>query len=550
MKQQHSIHRPLSIFQSPRLRLLAVATALAWLPGTNAIATEFNTGNPDVKVRWDNTIKYTAARRMEGRSESLLVDINQDDGTRNFGKGLISNRVDLLSELDVSLGQRFGFRASGAGWYDTVYHRDNANNSPATINQVSAPSNRFTDATRRLHGGKAEILDAFVYANGELGNVRLGRHTILYGETLFFGVNGIANAQAPVDVVKLLSVPNSQFKEIILPVKQVSGQVELSEGITLGGYYQFEFRRSRIPAVGSYFSASDLFDAGGERFLFAPGVGVPRIEDKLARDSGQGGLQLRWRPKDSNMEYGFYAVNYHDKGFQMYLRPVGVSVPGFPANYQLVYPEDIKSYGVSFSTEVAGANVAGEASIRRNTPLVSGGIADTTPTGSFDNKDHPGYAVGNSAHLNLSAIVFLNRSSVWDNANVVAELAWNRRTSITSNAAELDPNTTRDAWAMRTVFSPSWYQVAPGLDLSAPVGLGYSTRGNSSVVSQFNSGVKRGGDLSIGLKGVYQQAWNIGLNYTHFIGSAGVGLGPDANLTFKQTFADRDFLSLSVQRTF
>jgi hypothetical protein len=69
-------------------------------------------------------------------------------------------------------------------------------------------------------------------------------------------------------------------------------------------------------------------------------------------------------------------------------------------------------------------------------------------------------------------------------------------------------------------------------------------------VQQFNGGTRNGGDLSIGLKGMYQQQWRIGLNYTHFIGSEGPALDADANLTFKQSLADRDFVSLSVQTTF
>lgn len=514
-------------------------------------AVEIETGNADVQLRWDNTFKYTGAVRLRDPSSRLVDDnlpaninnINLDDGDRNFRRGLISNRVDVLSEMDVSYKKRFGARVSAAAWYDTVYNRSNDNDSPDRVNQVSAPYNEFTDATRDLHGRKAEFLDAFVYANGDSGNVRLGRHSLLYGETLFFGGNGLAYAQSPTDVVKLLSVPNSQFKEITIPVNQVSGQYQITEQVSLGGYYQFEFRKSRIPAVGSYFSGADVFDDGAERFLFAPGVGVPRVADEKAKDSGQGGIQLRWRPTGTDVEYGFYAVRYHDKSFQAYLRPVA-------GNFQLVYPENIKSYGASFSTEVAGFNLAGEVSVRRNTPLVSGPVLDLSAGGVADNNRNAGYAIGNSLHANLSGIFFLNRTAIWDNASLLAEIAWNRRTSITRNAAELDPNTSRDAWGLRALLEPQWFQVAPSLDLSVPIGLGYNPRGNSSVVQVFNGGVKRGGDFSIGLKGVYDQVWRGGLNYTHYFGSEGPALGADANLTFKQNNGDRDFISLSLQRTF
>ena len=124
----------------------AVLTHCAILP--QAWALEIATGNPDVKLRWDNTIKYSAAWRLKDPSDMLVnnppASINQDDGDRNFGKGLLSNRLDLLSELDASY-KSFGIRLSGAGWYDDVYNKSTDNNSPFTSNAVSVPNDRFTD---------------------------------------------------------------------------------------------------------------------------------------------------------------------------------------------------------------------------------------------------------------------------------------------------------------------------------------------------------------------------------------------------------------------
>lgn len=532
-----------------------------------AFAVELDTGNADFKVRWDNTVKYSAAARVGNRSGALVTDapsanqntINLDDGNRNFARGLISNRFDLLSEVDMSYKNRFGARVSAAAWYDTVYNQSNDNDAAGRANQTSVPSNAFTKETRDLMGRKAEILDAFVYGSADLGSVpasvRLGKHTSLYGETLFFGANGIANAQAPIDYVKLLAVPNSQFKEIVMPVNQISGQLQLRDNLALGGYYQFEFRESRLPPVGSYFSSVDVLGPGAESFLFAPGVGAPRIADNKPARSGQFGTQLRWRPAGIDAEFGLYAAQYHDKLPQAYLRPLGLPAPfglgaPFPLNFQLVYPEKIKTYGVSASTTLGDFNVAGEASIRRNTPLVSGPQVDLTPTGAAGIGDKAGYAVGNSAHVNLSALYLLKPNGIWEGGNFLGELGWNRRTSITKNPGALDPNTSRDAYGVRFIFEPQWFQVMPQLDISVPIGLGYNPRGNSSVVQQFNGGVKKGGDLSLGLKGTYQQSWRFSLNYTRFLGTEGGSLGADAHLTFKQSLADRNFVSFSLQTSF
>jgi hypothetical protein len=99
---------------------LSVA-ALLVLCSQAAHAFDIDTGNPDFKLRWDNTIKYSAAWRTQNPSSKLTegqVALNQDDGDRAFKKGLISNRTDILSELDLSF-QDFGARLSGAAWYDS-----------------------------------------------------------------------------------------------------------------------------------------------------------------------------------------------------------------------------------------------------------------------------------------------------------------------------------------------------------------------------------------------------------------------------------------------
>lgn len=548
------------------------------LGGVPAYAVQFDFDNDDVAARWDNTVKYSAAWRVKDRSAALISDANQDDGDRNFGKGLISNRFDLLSEFDASYKRMFGVRLSAAGWYDDKYRGRTDHDSPSTGNNFSVPFNEFTDHTRRLHGKDAEILDAFVYTNGTVADrpyvLRLGRHSVLYGESLFFGGNGIAGAQSPVDIIKLLSVPNSQFKEIIRPVGQLSGQLQLKENLAIGGYYQFEWRRTLIPSAGSYFAGPDVLE-GGQRFLLGavdPGTGIgPALfhsNDLKGSDSGQGGIQVRWRPDGMDTEFGFYAVRYHDKTPQFYAIPSAAVIGGNlvvfdPANFdptigklgqfRLAYAKNVTAYGLSFSTDVSGVNVAGEASVRRNTPLVSDPtiVGVTTAPGAVgDNDDNPLYAVGRSAHVQLSAIALFSPTAFWDGGSFIGEIAANRRLSVTKNPGALAANSTRDAWALRFIFEPLWNQVAPGLDLAVPVGVGYSAKGNSSVVSQFNPGGKKGGDLSIGVKALYQQVWKAGLSYSHYFGKEDPALNPAAQFSFRQYLKDRDFVAITVQRTF
>ncbi len=223
-----------SLFRQ-RLLTVAIGTSLVAAAG-GSLAAPIDVGNPDVELRWDNTVKYSAGIRAGSRSDTLIkfapppadgspgpAALNGDDGDRNFKRGsLTSNRIDLLSELDLVYRKDFGLRVSAAAWYDAVYNRTNANDSPATNNSLSVPYNEFTEATRKLHGRKAEVLDAFVFGATDVGAARvsgrLGRHTVLWGESLFFGNNAIAGTQSPVDAIKASSVPGSTTKEILMPV--------------------------------------------------------------------------------------------------------------------------------------------------------------------------------------------------------------------------------------------------------------------------------------------------------------------------------------------
>lgn len=534
------------ILRSSRLRAARSAVALAAMSCVAAQAFTIDTGEPDVTARWDNTFKYSTGVRLKSPSTTLTGSSNPnlDDGDRNFKKGLISNRVDWLSEFDLSY-HGVGARVSTAAWYDTVYNT-HTDNDTGFSNSTSVPASEFTSATRNLHGRKGELLDAFLFGKTELGTTslsgRFGRHTVLWGESLFFGSNGIAGTQAPVDIVKLLSVPGSQFKELVRPTNQMSGQWVITPEVSLGAYLQFSWERNRIPAAGSYFSRADLFDAGGERQLLPPFLGGPvnRGADIKPSNSGQGGLQLRYRAASIDTDFGLYATRFHDKDFQVQLRP-GV-------DYSLVFHQGVRAFGASFSKSVGEWNLAGEVSTRRNTALVAaGGLV----VGAGDNHDNPLYPIGNTGHAQISAVHTLERSPLWDGGLLLAEVAWHRRLSVLRNDAALDPNTTRDAAALRLILSPTFYQAWSGVDLSVPVGWGANFKGRSSVFSVWNGGYGPGaGDLSIGLSAEVMQTWKASVNFTHYYGSSDTILDATNHYSFKQSLKDRDFVSLSVQRTF
>ena len=546
--------------RASRSHILAPLLASLFLP-VAAGATELETGNPDLKVHWDNTIKYSAGFRLKDQEPAFKADPNQDDATRNFDRGLMSNRFDLLSEFEASY-QNFGLRVSGAAWYDFEYNKSNDNDSaPGTVNAFGLARDRFSSQTRKYNGRDAEILDAFVSGRfepaGKPVTFRLGRHALIWGESLFFGGNGIAAGQAPIDVNKALSVPNLRFNELIRPDNQLSGQIQLTPNVALAGYYKLGWEENRLPGLGSYFSSiAPDFTLPGSNMLYVPGTGTSlffrRAADMKAGRSGQGGLQLKYRLDNPDIDLGFYALQYNDRNFQVLVKPGQFSEPALAANqigeYQLAYHQHTRTYGISASTSVGNVNFAGEVSVHRNLGLQS--TAQTDLTGTSDNNHNPLYAVGNSVQAQLSWIASLGPSFVANEASWVGEVAWNRRTSITKNPGALDPNTTRNAWSLRTIYEPTYRQAYPGLDIGIPVGLGYTPSGKSSVVGGF--GVPHGGDVSIGVNGSYLDTWRIGINYTHYFGPGGTFLVPItlANQTFQQSLKDRDFVSLSLRRTF
>lgn len=93
----------------------SITAALSGLPFVqDAQAFAIDTGNPDLAVAWDNTLKYSAAWRVEGQSDEVrpAFNPNLDDGDNNFDRGLISNRFDILSELDISYRRSYGAMSS------------------------------------------------------------------------------------------------------------------------------------------------------------------------------------------------------------------------------------------------------------------------------------------------------------------------------------------------------------------------------------------------------------------------------------------------------
>ncbi len=567
--------------QAPRLIAL-----VAWLVASGAQAFEIPTDSEDWQLRWDSTAKLSTKLRTESADPALKDSFRQiptgapapapasfsfpqalnfNAGDQNFqNKGIVSKRADLLTEFDAIWRKNFGVRVSAAAWYDANLHGKSDADNDSSLGQ--SPYNAFPASTKRLAGGDGEVLDAFVFGGWQLdggGKVtaRLGRHALQYGESLFFGDNGIARAQGPIDIDKLLASPNAQFKEIVRPVPQLSAQWQVSPNVSLGGYVQFAWEADRLPPAGSYFSTANIpWGSGQQQLAGIPGDNhvttnyrlTPAADQKPA-NSGQFGLQLKWRLDETDL--GFYVARYHDKGGQLYGQLA--TVPGAQAysggTWFYAFPEAIKVAGASFSTSVGDFNIAGEASVRDNMPLH---IHPNHLYGFYPGQPQPQYATGRTAHLNLSTLATFGPNFLAMESALVAELAWNRLLSVNDPNATIGVGhgRTRDATALQLVYTPSYRQALPGVDLSVPVGLRYTVDGASSVTAWDARG---NGQLTLGLEGNVANTWQLAATYTHYLGDAvpfvdlsPVATGGSAMFGRGNALADRDHLSLSVRRTF
>jgi hypothetical protein len=483
-------------------------------------------------IRWDNTLRGTLGFRTDPENSALLANVNGDDGDRNFAPGIESERLDLLSEFDAAQGG-FGADLSADAWVDPVYFNSTANRSPATFNPLSVPHTAFPAAVRTLQGGDADLLNANVHDSfmlaGLPATMRVGRQSLLWGESLFSTSNGIAAGQAPVDEIKAEAEPLAEAKELFLPVAQASLDVALRPGLHLQMYTQLEWRRDRQPGVGSYFSTTDFEDIGGERLFTGP-PGAPtatyllRGTDRTPPGLGQGGAALT--VSTGPVDLGVYALRFDAKAPEVVTGAADTPQAG---RYALAFGHGIALYGASFSTYLGDSNLAGEISLRDHMPLVSAVAASGARTGAE-------YAIGRTIHAQVSVVSTLRPGRWWQGATLMAELSANDRLAIEQGAASLAPDRGRFAASATVLFTPQYFQVLPQLDVTVPVGGTWNAAGNSSVLP---GQVARSGSVNLGIDATWRAVWQLALTCTRFLGS------PSG-----QTLADRSFVTLSVSRTF
>lgn len=410
-----------------KLLALSVLTAFS----TQAGAFQFDTSD-DWNIRWDNTVKLNVMSRVAKADEDVYSPEKNpgswflaDDSTLSVDRsnlGIISTRLDVYSELDVIFRKDFGFRISGSAWYDQAYKdSDNDEDLYLTWASPSVEPGNYTDEAKDLHYKGGEILDAFVFANFDIGDtalgVRAGRHTIYWGNSLLStgAISGIGGAMAPIDFSKALAVPGSEAKELFMPTAKLSTVFQVTDNLTLNAYYSFEHGRYRLPETGTYFSPAEGLTEDTEFGTFIPGVpfrsGLSFKKDKT--ESKEWGFNVQYWVDAWSLETSFIYLNYVDKnlhglhagfdtgqllGAQAAAGSAGaagllgawgggcaagvlspcppntpeVSVAGRTVDIgtaRWLFKDDIDLYGISLSKEIAGISMGADIVYRKGTGL-------------------------------------------------------------------------------------------------------------------------------------------------------------------------------------
>ncbi len=386
------------------LALLTAATSMS----ANGIGFKFG----EISGSLDSTATYGQTYRLESAADELIgignggtaFSVNGDDGNLNYHKGLVNQTAKFTSELEINY-LNFGAFVRGIAFKnfeaDDIF--DDTERTP------------LADNTIRLNGENISLLDAYVWAEFDLGtmpfSIRAGEQVLSWGESTF--IQNSINVINPVDVSKL-RVPGAELKEALTPVGIVSASLGLTENITVEAYWQYDYEHIRIDPVGTYFSTNDFVGANGHfvtlgfgrcpDYINFPGPAgltsapnypggicnpllsgaaftATRAPDVRPDEGEEYGVALRlFAPALNDTEFGLYHIKYHSRlpvinaisatpGIGS--PPLNASITGTPASYFISYPEDINLFGLSFSTEIGhtGWALQGEYSFRDDAPL-------------------------------------------------------------------------------------------------------------------------------------------------------------------------------------
>ena len=606
--------------------LWAVLLLVLVLIGTgSAYAFNIPTGNDDLVLRWDNTVRYTMMYRLLDPDSSFLDsgdggvtvvnpygplvppsmgggvpgqpaflfgngastrfgNVNGDDGNRNFDHGMVSNRIDLLSEADLVFKKSYGVRVSGAFWFDQRYRDHFYNSSAATsnldFNGSTGNLGGLSDyADNRYAGPSGELLDAFVFAKIDAGSVplyfKLGRHIYSWGQGLLNPMYAISYGQMPLDLGKAQANPGIESKELFRPTNMVSLVAQITPTLQVAGQFYLQRERNILPAEGTYFATNDVALDGEGHMIFA-GQNIIHGLDVEGKRWHDYGIAVQWSPiADGDTTFGFYYRRFTDRMPSLFIT---VDPTGY--QYHAAYKSDIDLYGVSLATVLGGFSIGAEVSYREHMPLLQtrpNGLGGATHASLVPSD---GEIYGPTGQVLFALVNFMNmlkKTPLWDAGTYMAEFDYCRWMSVdggmTSDSfdsfhtlylyglsssdvplANFAGNSdgwgrvTRDAMTATFVFSPQYLQILPGLDLTVPISLSYGLFGHAAVAGGNAEG---DGNFGIGLNFDYLSTYKLNFTYSNYFGKVHEdGWFGTVTRGSYASMKDRDFISMTFKVSF
>ncbi|HEM47598.1 MAG TPA: DUF1302 domain-containing protein, partial [Alphaproteobacteria bacterium] len=406
-------------------RFAALGLVLGMMAGRPAGAFEVY-GDERLRVQLDTTLSLGSALRVESRDDALIYRgndpddrlagtldpffTNADDGNLNYDKGDVYSVVAKSTfdlEIDYALERRYLTNlvafVRATAFYDFF-------GNCAYCTRRTPLSEPARDRSGVIEGGvvgsQFVLLDAYGEGLFDLGgrfaSLRFGNQVLSWGESLFIP-GGVSSTNA-FDVTKL-RIPGSELKEAFVPAPIVRVSSEIVGSLSMEAYYQFDWNRTHVDPLASYWSTNDLVGRGRSVVLALnsndPGSGctasgtppgcvttgilpnpnlVPRSGDDTPSDQGQWGVAARYFFDRALTEVGVYYMRYHSKTPVVGLHAsakTGLASLRPLDDFFRQYPDDIDLVGFSFNTAVLNAALAGEISYRPNdpTPIVAQGTA-------------------------------------------------------------------------------------------------------------------------------------------------------------------------------
>lgn len=538
--------------------LLAVALLLLCTGAAQAWELYYS---PTWKVDWTNTLQYNLGIRVQGIDPYIGNNPNYSEGEYKFPNAgdIVTNRISDLSELDLNYGSNLAFRFSGSGWKDFAYSSSNVKNHPGdvapgipydTLN--SYPNNRYSGYTNRFYRQGAQLLDAMMSYQfrpfGHDTNIKVGRFSQYWGNSIFFNNEGIAYGQEPIDGITAALAPGTPAKALVLPRAQILVSTQLTPTVSAAVQYFGEWRRDRFSEGGTYLAGPADFLWNGPSLLLGS---TPRGRDfKPANNHANFGVKVDWSP---------YALGGSKIGF--YFRQFDSSEPWVlmgkdpstgQLNYHLSYPQGVKLYGVSYDTRLGFNSVGLEVDYMKNRGLLSAvGYAPNNPSGS----EGP---TGDTVNVVANIMHGLSRTPMWDTGIAIAELSYTHLTAVTHNSSlfngvhnstgcpthdRRDGCSTRDAVAVAGEFDPQWVSVLPGVNIDVPLFVRYGVTGNNP---NLNAAIYQGAiTYTAGIHALVNNEYNITLQYNGYHTPTSDGLttftgAPPGTPGYKSYYASGD----------